>query len=342
MLRSRSLSALALVSICLVLAAGCNKKNGTLNETVLRTPYSLYAGDSSGAIFAINSTNDGQLIFPTDGFATRSIITGGNNILFAKGNVFYSKDNGKNFDLSNIRINNFYLGFPIYFPWQHVMINPFGHDRVYLCSLDGKGILMSEDNGATWVLDQNWATGAVGGNITSFTQLKNGQLFAHNIQTDSLYRRDNKDAAWQHIAPVQGLPGSGAFFIAHINNQLTATDITGQNGVYYSNDGGVNWSAYTGLPSRFLYCTVAPQEQRLLVGTDSMGVYRLEGNTFISSNNGLDNNTKVYAIVGKEDVYKNETKRNYIYIATNKGLYRSEDGGLNWTKFRSGGFVTVY
>lgn len=339
---SRPVYHLAMVALVALVAQGCNKKNGIENETILKKPYSLYAGDAKGSLHLINSSDSGTVIFPNDGFASRALLTtGDSSILFAKQNLFLSSDNGKNFNLTYFRMNNFYLNVSPFIPWEQVMIKAAGHNRIYVASIEGKGIVYSEDNGKKWIVDNGWDPGTGSGNITSFAQLKNGTLFAHNLFDDSLYRRDNKDDNWTAVTPVQALPNSGVFYISHFNNELIATDITGGNGVYHSPD-GASWFAYTGLPNRLLYTTASPFDQRLFVGTDSMGVYRLEGNNFVTANNGLETNTTVYAMVGKDDIYKNETKRAFIYMATNKGLYRSEDGGQNWTIYKVGSFVALY
>jgi hypothetical protein len=97
-----------------------------------------------------------------------------------------------------------------------------------------------------------------------------------------------------------------------------------------------------GLPKHILYCTYAPFDQTILVGTDSMGVYRWDGTNFVPSNAGLQDNTVVYSFAAKEDVYKNGVSKKYVYAATNKGLYRSEDYGVNWTLALPGSFVALY
>ena len=75
---------------------------------------------------------------------------------------------------------------------------------------------------------------------------------------------------------------------------------------------------------------------------DSQGIFRLVGNSFVPSNNGLVPFTTVYGIVGKQDTYKNNVVRQFVYIATNKGIFRSEDLGQNWTLVRPGDFRTLY
>jgi len=346
MRRSQILYSSAFLALCLIAMASCRKQNGIDNDSVIKKPYGLYLTDNNGALF---NTNDGILyktVFPTDGFSQRALTTSGLNIIWVKENVHLSEDNGKNFNPTYKKAYDVPLVAPVppvpYRPWQPMILDVADQNRVYLASTEGKGIVISEDNGKTWMVDTSWDVGVAGKNITSFAELKDGTLFAHNLSKDSLYKRDNKTDRWTRIAPTTALPGAGQFYISHFNNTLVATDLTGGKGAYYSNDNGVTWTAYTGLPARILYATAAPFEQTLLVGTDSNGIYRLQGTTFVPANNGLEDYTTVYSIIGKDDIYKNDATKRYIYIATNKGLYRSEDAGQNWILLQPGHFVGVY
>jgi hypothetical protein len=96
------------------------------------------------------------------------------------------------------------------------------------------------------------------------------------------------------------------------------------------------------LPQQRLLATAAPFDQVLLVGTDSLGVYSLSGNTFSPINNGLGTTTSVRGIAAKDNVYKNDLVRDYFYIATSTGLYRSQDAGENWERVFPGDFTVIY
>ncbi len=332
------MSVIALIAVGL---QSCKKENGIDNDTVVKKPYGLYVGEEDGSLL---NTNDGQAyktIFPPDGFASRALTTSGNNIIWAKANVHLSEDNGKNFNPTYFLTNAFYLGIRPYIPWQQIILDVPSHDRVYICSSEGKGIALSIDHGKTWKPDTLWDDGISNTIITSLTQLKNGSLFAHNLSDNSVYKRDNKDDRWTKIETTTALT-PGIYYLSHFNNTLVATDIAGVSGAFFSNDEGRNWTAYTGLPNRLLYTTATPFDQTLLVGTDSQGVYRLDNGQFVPSNNGLETYTTVYAILGKDDIYKNNATKRYVYMATNKGLYRSEDLGQNWVLVKEGSYVALY
>lgn len=78
----------------------CTKKmSGISNNQVVETPFSLFFSDTSGALY---SSNDGLVIrktlFHADGYPSKAICVDGNNILWAKNNLYISTNNGINFN----------------------------------------------------------------------------------------------------------------------------------------------------------------------------------------------------------------------------------------------------
>jgi len=321
----RSITITAAVGALLI--QGCRKENGIDNNNVIRTPYALYFANSEGALFNSNDGVGYKIIFPPDGYVQRSIITSGSNLLFIKRNVHLSTDNGENFNPTDLSVNPASSD-------QSLALDVPGHNRLYLASTRGYGVIFSEDNGRNWETDTAWDYENIPNAPlpTTFAQLKNGDLFSYSIKEQKLYKRTGKTERWRVVVPVNRLPLQ-YFFLSRMNNALIATDTAGIDGVLYSNDGGVNWNRYAGLPGGVrLKATYAPFDQTLLVATNGYGIYRLQNGSFVPSNNGIDLNTTVYSITAKSDTYKNEVVKNYVYIGTSTGLYRSEDGGQNWIK----------
>jgi hypothetical protein len=305
---------------------GCRKENGIENNNVIRTPYGLYFSDALGAL---HQTNDGKTykhIYPGDNIKPRAIATSGNhNVLWVKKDLFLT-DNDRNFNVKNSTVNPAAL-------WQSLILNVMNVpnlDVVFVASTKGFGVEMSSDHGLTWTTDNAVHPASPSPNaINSFTQLANGRIFGLENSTGALYRRD-PSSGWDTIIATTPLP-AGNFYLSHINNTILAADYKGAGGVWFTNDYGWTWTQYAGLPTNQQILSVGgPLDQVVLAGTDSTGIYRLVGNTFQPSNNGLKPFTSVYGIVGKQDTYKNAVIKQYIYIATNKGLFRSEDLGQNW------------
>lgn len=316
---------------------GCKKENGIDNETVVKRPYGLYISSAAGELLNTNNGVDFTTVFPVDGYAAKALVTTDSAIFWQKANLFYSLDNGAHFNPV------YYIGVPPTptTPWHHDMIYARDHKKIYVASVKGRGIYFSSDNGRNWFDDPDWDDNLTGGFISTFTQLKNGAIYAHSNFTDSFYKKDNATDKWSWVEQITPLPSFGVYYITHFDNTMVATDVTGAMGVYYSND-GQNWLAYSGLPNVPLRATSAPFDEVLLVGTDSMGVYRLQSGQFVPANNGLDVKTSVLGIVGKDNIYKNGARKRFIYLATDKGLYVSDDLGQNWTQAKPGSYVGVY
>jgi len=310
----------------------CRKENGIDNNNVIRTPYSLFYGDSEGGVERTNDGTSYKRIFPYDGIPVRAIVTSGNNLLFVKVNAHLSLDNGENFNPTEFNVSGSAAD-------QSIILDVTSHGRLYLASNYGDGIRYSEDHGVTWKTDTNWDPTILNFKYpSSLAQLKGGDLFAYSNVTDRLFKRTSKDDSWKEVI-MNGLP-SGNYFISRLNDALIASDVAG--GVYFSLNKGINWLPYSGLSSsETVNATYAPFDQTLLVGT-SNGIYRLVSGTFVASNNGLEQGSQVYSIVAKADTYKNEVIKQYVYIGTSTGLYRSEDLGQNWIMVKDGDIRRVY
>ncbi len=324
----------------------CRKENGIDNNKVVITPYGVFFADRLGGLM---NTNDGlsYRTFPgtgTDGVADRAIIISGGNIIFIKKNLFVSSDNGKSF---NYRLNTVNPAAR----WASMLTDVPSYGRVYVASTQGSGLEYSEDNGVTWQVDNAFQVPAGGtpptpGGISSIVQLDDPaqSLWALDNAGPRFYIRANVNAKWIEINPTSPFP-PGAFYLSSFNNSPVATDYNGSGVYFFDTTQNTGWKKYPGLPNgsnHKLYACAAPFGQSLLVGTDSTGIYRLVGGTLVPSNNGLKSYTSVYGITGKQDVYKNGLIKKYVYIATNNGLYRSEDFGQNWTLMYPADLRTIW
>lgn len=332
-----TIAALAALSLGI---QGCKKLNGIDNNAVIEKPYGLFVIDTVGAMY---NTNDGvtykEILFPPDGFPTRSFITAGENILWVKGNTHLSDNNAQNFNPTNLQTN------PQAFE-KSMIFYVESWDRVYLSSTSGRlGCMFSDSKGElnSWQPDTKFDPNLIDPvSFTSFTQLKKGTVIAYDYINNRTFFKNGKDDNWIEQTGGNKLPTPAAFYLTRFNNTVIATDYTGLNGVWYSNDDGKTWGSYGGLPNRILYAAHAPFDRTLLVATDSAGVYELQGGTFVPVNSGLDIAATVRGITSKDDLYKNDAVKQYVYIATNTGIFRSEDLGKNWIKVKPGNFIGAY
>lgn len=338
----------------------CAKKSNTINNgQVIATPYALFFTDTAGAVY---SSNDGKTIartaFAADGYPGRAIATSNNNLLVVKPSLYVNVNNSINFNLGNNTLSQFLhlcANGEVRGLDQTMICDVPAWNHVYVASSDPSGqnyfgIAWSSLDGIvnSWFPEDYYDTINIVPShfrVNSFTVLKNGTLIAHDTNNNIFYRT-NIASRWEESAPaVSPLPATGYFSIGHLNNQLIAIDTKGYNGAYYSNDMGVNWYAYSGLPvGRPLLAISSPFEQLCFVGTDSAGLYVLNPgtNVFQQANAGLSSTMVINGISFKENVFKNGTIQQYLYLATNKGIFQSSDMGNNWVKTIPGNFVTIY
>jgi hypothetical protein len=155
------------------------------------------------------------------------------------------------------------------------------------------------------------------------------------------------DTAGVSLPPNINDPDTTGFFtLGHYNNRIIAIDEKCHNGAWYSDDSGRTWLQYAGLPANTpLLCIASPFEQVCLIGTYGAGLYVYNTNTHQfqpDNNNGLPGNLIVRSITAKQRVYKNNVATQYIYLATNQGIYQSSDGGNNWVRTITGNYVAIY
>jgi hypothetical protein len=343
MIKSKWIIAFTIViAIAGTVLQGCKKENGIDNNNVISTPYSLYFSDKEGAVYNTNDGKNYKTIFNSDGYSLRSLVVSGTNVLFIKDNIHLSTDNGNNFNV--IR----YFNNPMA-EYQSMMLNATSHSRIYVATTQSYGVAYSEDNGKTWANDNNWDTAITNHykpSPTTFAQTLSGDLYCMETYLDTarLYARIGGVAnQWTKIT-TSGLPKAHKFYtLSNLKDILIASDTTGYMGVYYSINKGVTWYAYNGLPKGInILSTYAPFGNYLLVGTKGAGVYRLVDGAFVSANNGIQAQSSVYSFIEKSNTYKNKEVIQYIYAATNTGLYSSVDGGQNWTRMTLGDIRRVY
>lgn len=359
----------SLLLLSALFISSCAKKGNTINNgQVIETPYSLYFTDTAGTLY--NST-DGQnykVVVAADGQPARCIFNMNGNLLTAKNSLYISNNNGVNFNTSypasllaneprtNIRGRNFNLN------QSMAIFSASWGDHAYIASRDPSisnyfGIAWNASGGTygTWVPEDRYDSPQVHHfNImkaTSFTQLVNGMIVAYDgVNRMGMYRADLNDK-WKEMynpsvdIPLT-LPALPSFFsLGHVQNRIIAIDNYGASGGYYTDDLGTTWTQYAGLPLNVpLMCTSTPFEQVCLVGSDSAGLYKLNPNTdaFEQVTNGLTANMVIRGIAAKELAYKNGQKKQFIFLATNQGLYQSSDMGANWTRTIPGNFVSIY
>jgi ligand-binding sensor domain-containing protein len=120
-------------------------------------------------------------------------------------------------------------------------------------------------------------------------------------------------------------------------------DETGNTQAYWSTNGGNSFAITSGLPAK-KRINMAKQldiNGNLYIGTDSAGLYKFSGNTFQRTGLGLPANARIWDITHKRNTYLTGETKDYLFLATDMGLYMSENNDTDWKLVRNGQFVNV-
>lgn len=323
-----------------------------VNLNVITKPYSLHVSDTLGEIF---STNDGELIYPLRTTGTGPIEALGTSGRFRlmvplSKSALFVDDGGDgmnaNFnpayrDLNPAAFGNtMFIHLPSYNDTGEIV-----RDRLYVASSQGRGMVYNDSNAqdpSKWYQVNDNAL-PVGGSITSFTLLDNGILVAFDDVSRKIYLKRGLQSAWV-AAAGSGLPTGGRMFIMHQSNSILAVkmDDAAGNDIWRSTDEGRSFTMLPALPVDDMTCATAAFDKVIVVGTRSNGIFRFTGNDWEQSTVGLVANMRVEGITFKTNKFKGEKEGEYIFIATNKGVFRSDDNGQSWIDIKVPSITGVF
>lgn len=113
------------------------------------------------------------------------------------------------------------------------------------------------------------------------------------------------------------------------------TSVNYKNGaIYKSTDGGTTWSSIQSGIGKWISVMTVDNAGNLFVGTES-GIYKIgtDGSNWAEASNGLVTDPYLYAGTQPTQVilsFNADTKGN-VYAGTEGGLFKSSDGGANWS-----------
>lgn len=329
----------------------CKKYNQIDNASTVKTPFVMYAGGYYGTLQKTNDLLFLTTLFPTDNSVVRQVLVADTTLLYLKKHMYYSKNEGKAFQPSNPNtplpfVDDFYK---YYFP--NSALYDEVERKVYLCrstdtnALASNQLTVSTDYGMNFTNETNWSSNTTIApfntyNPTSITQLDNKVIYA--IKDTIIWEKIGTNL-WDTVNTVTKLPFAKGWYISHSHDTLIAIDYFGKNGIYYSTDGALNWNPCKGMPKnrRILFGNQA-LNGTFYIGYDSLGMYRLEGENFKATGAGIPWYAKVSYVTGKRVVYRTGEIRNYLFCATDQGMYISETNGLDWRLHKQGSFSTLH
>ena len=343
--------------ICVALVAfalqGCQQKRdpGPDDGYVLK-PYSLFIVDGNGKVWG---TNDGERFRPWTGTQgagfVESVYSSGHRLIFrAPSGADLHVSEPDTIAGANLNTNPSYrnLNIAAFGPAIAINLDDFNdtpeagpRDRLYVASGSGKPVAYSDFNGhpdSPW-FHEDGNHGLTVATVTSFTKLENGKVVAYDDATRKIFTRENLASSWTPKNSM-GLPaaGNGKTYIINKGNDLVVIMVDGDmnnNGVWTSSNEGDNFAKLPDINGGGIYDITGATGafgKVLIVSTKENGIWRLGGQGEWERTFGLDDKTEVRGILSKYNVFKSEEIREYIYAATNTGLYRSDDLGQNWVK----------
>lgn len=338
------ISLFLIVIVSLFGLSSCDKYNQVDNSSTVKTPYVLFIGGYNGTLHKTNEAIYFSTLFPTDNSCVRQVLVADTNILYLKQNLYVSKNEGKAFKMVSNDAHNFLDEFYKYF-LPNQMVYDKASRNVYYCSKSG--LMVSSDLGETFSpeLAANYDVVPPAGKIpTSITQLSNGNMY---LMIDSaLQYKKIGSGQWQQVLANDTLDlkkDTLTWYVAAAHDTLMAIDFSGKYGVMYSLDLGSTWANASGMPKsrKHLFGNSAFGSEHFYVGLDSGGLYRLEGGSFTACGAGMPWYAKVSYAEGKRVVYRTDRVRNYLFCATDHGLFISETNGLDWKLKYDGKYSTL-
>jgi photosystem II stability/assembly factor-like uncharacterized protein len=195
-------------------------------------------------------------------------------------------------------------------------------DGTYLLGgTDTRGTFVSKDKGKSWLMQSHpFHHGAVYGVGTN--TMVDGRWFSTTLK--GVYRSDDSARTWSFKS--QGLPNDQSIYsIKKAGGRLW---VLGNKGLYSSTDYGDTWTASSTMVGATFYNMLELKSGKILLATNA-GLYQREAfpsETWTKTD--FQATASIYSLAQKGDT---------LYASTlGDGVYRSFDGGTNWTAINTG------
>ena len=201
-----------------------------------------------------------------------------------------------------------------------------------------KRLYRSEDYGETWRVVFSARGDA---NTINFVNVSGQGLFV--CTEKGVFRSLNGKSAWKRIFKGIGTEENGAQHIAF--SQDGTIYIGTKAGLFLSSDNGATWKKDTGEPGSLSVKWIAFQEDDVFLAAEK-GVYKGSGGNwkrvFVTSTEEVEYDSDVLdtAVSAERPVNSIMPNASLLFIATDAGIFVSEDEGDNWKRFVSDGLIS--
>jgi hypothetical protein len=333
----------SIIALSLLLAfSACEKIDPQDNAPTISVPYALFVGGIEGQLWKTNDGVNFDRWYQSGSSFSNELFVADTNIIHIKQKVSVGRGV---FPYYPTPVNSFTpLTNPVSAEKPSQM-NIACHDKsnklVWCCS--NPTLVYTDDNGKNWKQYVSPPPVVNMGVLTSVITLDNDYTIALNIANKLFFNNTGLPttafaACNTTVAPLfpatfttAGVPD---WALAKDGNTAWVIDENGNYQPYFSTNNAANFTQSSGLPNKRRVNMAKEVEITgdFYVGTDSAGLFRLNNttNTFQRIATGLPQNLRIWDIEGKRNTYLTGETKDYIYLATDQGLYISENNGNEW------------
>jgi photosystem II stability/assembly factor-like uncharacterized protein len=332
----------------------------------------IYTGTMTQGLYKSNNVGNTWTRIGLNGRIVNSILVFSNQIIFAATDegLYQTYDGGNTWAKNNISYSantlcktrsgsillgtnqQIYRSTDIGITWQNTTSNIPNVNISSICidstsylfaAAGNKGILVSSDDGVSWILSNTGLPGYDYPVKVVFVKDDNN-VFAFVGCTNYIYTlagvyiSTNHGASWNQrsgLLPISQFAISpNGFLLAGVH-----TDYSGynpfSNGIYYSSDLGSSWTQLLNQNNFNVRALLTTSEGDIISGNYYSGIFisNDNGNSWVEKNTGINNSdiTDVYATTAGT-IFCSRFSLDYSH----GGVYRSFDDGNSWEKLNTG------
>ncbi len=218
---------------------------------------------------------------------------------------------------------------------KDVSVDKYNMGIIYASS--EKRLYRSEDSGETWKAVFTARGDSIGIN---FVNVSGQGVFV--CTEKGVFKSQTGKSNWKRIFKSVGTEKNSTRYIAFNNNKIF---LGTRAGLFISSDSGITWQKGSGETGSISIKWITFLDEAVFLATEK-GVYKGSGSSwkraFITSTEEIeyDASSADEATGATKPVNSILVAQNKVYLATDSGIFVSEDKGNTWSEFPSGGLLS--